>query len=379
MTEAHPGQIAERIFEELDKRFEPGPPVAILGADNLGGIIHRALTRAGHGNLFFLDDVRTDAVNIGLPHVPVYRPGQEPVAEGDRATLPVVIAVGLSPMRRIALRLAERGYRRIHAYLALVRCYREELGDLYWIGDPAVAQEHSGHLARVADLWADPASRDDYARICRVLTAHSWRDLPEPSRDPQYLPADIPGWPGRLPMRVVDAGAYIGDTLDSLAGSGHPIESYLALEPDRSNHAALVQALTSHSGRFSGLALPCALTGSLRMVHFDDGRGKASRLASAEGGTAILGLDLDSLVVAWNPTLIKMDIEGAEVDALNGGAAALQRHRPALAICMYHDQRHFWEIPELVHRLLPMHRLHLRVHGHCLFETVLYAVPPEGA
>ena len=40
-----------------------------------------------------------------------------------------------------------------------------------------------------------------------------------------------------------------------------------------------------------------------------------------------------------------MDIEGAELDALNGAKATIRKHLPKLAVCLYHVQEHLWEIP----------------------------------
>ena len=74
------------------------------------------------------------------------------------------------------------------------------------------------------------------------------------------------------------------------------------------------------------------------------------------------------------PDFIKMDIEGAEFDALQG-ATALLRRGPDLAICLYHVQDHLWSIPLLVRSLMPEHRLFLRYHGTDAWELALYATP----
>ena len=39
-----------------------------------------------------------------------------------------------------------------------------------------------------------------------------------------------------------------------------------------------------------------------------------------------------------NLRLIKLDIEGAERDALKGGLKSIRQYRPVLAICAYHKQ-----------------------------------------
>ncbi|MBI3723931.1 FkbM family methyltransferase [bacterium] len=74
---------------------------------------------------------------------------------------------------------------------------------------------------------------------------------------------------------------------------------------------------------------------------------------------------------------IKMDIEGAEPQAIRGAAATISRFRPQLAISIYHEHRHFWEIPLQLFELCPGYRFFLKHYHFIANETVLYAVPSE--
>jgi FkbM family methyltransferase len=74
---------------------------------------------------------------------------------------------------------------------------------------------------------------------------------------------------------------------------------------------------------------------------------------------------------------IKLDIEGAEPEALRGARAVIARDRPQLAVCIYHRKEHLCRIPLLLAELLPdcVHRL-----GHyssSFWDTVWYAIPRE--
>ncbi len=74
---------------------------------------------------------------------------------------------------------------------------------------------------------------------------------------------------------------------------------------------------------------------------------------------------------------IKMDIEGAELDALRGAEQTLRRFAPKLAISVYHRLEHFWQIPEYLHGLSVGYRFyldHFTIHSE---ETVLFAVADE--
>ena len=75
-------------------------------------------------------------------------------------------------------------------------------------------------------------------------------------------------------------------------------------------------------------------------------------------------------------TYIKMDVEGAELDALHGAKETILRNHPKLAICFYHYQRDFVEIQKWIHSLVPEYKLYIRHHSFSVNETVLYAIPP---
>jgi len=70
---------------------------------------------------------------------------------------------------------------------------------------------------------------------------------------------------------------------------------------------------------------------------------------------------------------IKMDIEGAELNALKGAEQTIRRFKPKLAITVYHSLNDFWEIPEWLESLGLGYKFYLRhftIHSE---ETVLFA------
>jgi hypothetical protein len=112
-------------------------------------------------------------------------------------------------------------------------------------------------------------------------------------------------------------------------------------------------------------------TGTLR---FAAGGGEASRVDAA-GEVVVPCVALDDVLVGAAPTFVKMDVEGSEPDALDGATRLITRHRPRLAVCVYHAPDHLWRIPAAVRARWPDYRLHLRLHARHGFDVVLYAVP----
>ena len=85
----------------------------------------------------------------------------------------------------------------------------------------------------------------------------------------------------------------------------------------------------------------------------------------------------DELLEHEHPTFIKMDIEGAEPDALRGARATIARHRPILAVCVYHLQDHLWSIPLTLREMCGEYDFVLRPHNEEGWDLVCYGVPRE--
>jgi hypothetical protein len=117
---------------------------------------------------------------------------------------------------------------------------------------------------------------------------------------------------------------------------------------------------------------------STTQLSFEAGRGEASA-ASKSGSKMIQCVSLDECLPTFQPTLIKMDIEGAELDALHGAQKLIIACQPALAISAYHVPSHLWEIPLVIYQLAQKNNLeytyHFRAHAHNCFDSVFYAMP----
>ena len=81
-------------------------------------------------------------------------------------------------------------------------------------------------------------------------------------------------------------------------------------------------------------------------------------------------------VVTGGVELIKLDIEGAECDALRGATGILET-KPLLAIAYDHSCRDLWRVIDTIDLLCPGYKYYVRHYGGTVTETVLYAVPEK--
>lgn len=73
-------------------------------------------------------------------------------------------------------------------------------------------------------------------------------------------------------------------------------------------------------------------------------------------------------------SLVELDIEGSEIQALNGMKNTIQEFHPNLAICVYHKLSDYIEIPKLILEMDAHYTLYFKQHSCYYEESVLYAI-----
>jgi FkbM family methyltransferase len=100
-----------------------------------------------------------------------------------------------------------------------------------------------------------------------------------------------------------------------------------------------------------------------------------SSVEEAAGITEIHTTTIDEEISENRVTLIKMDIEGAEIEALRGALQTIARDQPKLIISAYHKRDDIFEIPLLIQQMVPEYKLYFRHFSNCFNETTLFAIP----
>lgn len=176
---------------------------------------------------------------------------------------------------------------------------------------------------------------------------------------------------------IVDGGSFRGDTVaDMIARFGKTFHSIHCFEPNASNYSSLVDFIKEQQLESCVITHNVGLSDRERVLCFS-GSGSGFHLNAdiEDGAERVQLVSLDgSLFATTRINSIKLDIEGAEVDALKGAEKIIKRDRPRLAVCVYHVPEHLWEIPMLIASILPEYKLYLRHHTPNLYETVVYAI-----
>lgn len=110
-------------------------------------------------------------------------------------------------------------------------------------------------------------------------------------------------------------------------------------------------------------------------LSFEASGGQGSKIG--EKGSNVVKIStiaIDDVAGDDEVSFIKLDVEGAELRALQGAARTIQRFRPRLAICIYHKPEDVIEILEYILSLHDDYKLYIRHYQMSPCETIVYAL-----
>jgi len=178
---------------------------------------------------------------------------------------------------------------------------------------------------------------------------------------------------------VIDAGGYLGDTalyFSNKIGSYGRVYSF-EFVPDLIKLFNFNMNLNPHKKDNINI-IKKALWISNRELYFNQAAG-GSKVSqhSGEGFTnSIKTITIDQFIKQNNISrlnFIKMDIEGAEIHALLGAKKTLSKFKPKLAISVYHDLKHFYQIPKIIDSLNLNYKFFIDHFSPHKTETILFA------
>ena len=169
----------------------------------------------------------------------------------------------------------------------------------------------------------------------------------------------------------VDCGAFDGDSIKLFVDfTKGRYDNIIGLEPDTISFKKLCDA----TKEYHDVKLICCATGKDNTKMSFSSKGVLGSTFSENGDGDLIDVKrLDDILEGERPTLIKMDIEGAELDTLIGAENTIKKYRPKLAVCIYHKIEDIISIPKYLHSIVPEYTFKVRQHSSSMLETVLYA------
>lgn len=229
-------------------------------------------------------------------------------------------------------------------------------------------ESHLEEYKKAYQLLEDDFSRRVYlARMRKMFLMRSMADVVRPHEE-SYFDEKV-----KLTDREVfiDCGGFDGDTslefIDRCRGKYGRI---VIFEPELSKKEAIERNLGKNSCELH----MCGVWSRNTNLQFEAKGTDGSHVAEGEGNCQVPVVALDDVVYDYAPTFIKMDIEGAEQEALKGCQKIIRDYRPKLAICLYHKPDDLFRIPVMVKEMNPEYRIYVRQYSDTKYETVMYAL-----
>lgn len=181
----------------------------------------------------------------------------------------------------------------------------------------------------------------------------------------------------------VDCGAFNGDSILEFSNYvGAKYNKIIAFEPSKDIYLKLEDTVIKNSLR-NVITVNAGNGLQDQVLNFLNMKNEGSLVIDEDSISKLTEDDKSKIekirikkldnYIEEQPTFIKMDIEGYELEALKGAEKILKTLKPKLAICIYHKEMDFYEIPLYLKSIVPEYKFKIRQHYDALYDTVLYA------
>lgn len=221
----------------------------------------------------------------------------------------------------------------------------------------------------VRSILADQESRETFDKIVAFRTNYdlSFMEGFTDRQKNQYFEGFLELQPhGEV---FADIGSFDGYTSEQFIKRYPDYRGVYVFEPEALNMQKVRRRL---AGKRSVTYFQCGLSDHSGRLRFSSSGSASAICETGEHEIEVRAFDelgLESV------TFMKMDIEGAERNALAGARGTIEKARPRLAVCVYHRGSDFWQIPKQVLSYWRDYRVYLRHYTEGVVETVMFFVP----
>ncbi len=243
-----------------------------------------------------------------------------------------------------------------------------------WFGhfNPQGLDDAMARIEYAFQLFDDNQSRSLYNHLVKFRYSLGSNGGTSSLFEEYFHPYVLP----RVGDTIIDGGAWEGDTAlkfsSELKGNCH----IYSFEPENETFKRLTQNVISNNLSLSVFPVNSGLYSNTSFLKFNTDKDNTMQYEIDEFGTCeiyVTSIDEFAQIKELQIDLIKMDIEGSEIQALKGAANTISKSQPRLQICSYHKFDDLWEVPILIKELCPEYKLYLGHHSQHLFETIVYA------
>ena len=353
------------IRRPLVKEINPSKKLVIFGLGEFAKACEKALKRKGYSVSGFLVTTKTTESYNGTNVIAL----DEFIGEDTQVIVGVFNRE--HPYATISESVECRGCLDILFPWDVYSTLEDDLGWQYWLSDPDFLYKNLNKIKKIYNVLGDDLSRRTLLNTVKFRMGLNLDYSLFRSDDEQYFNKLTLEPLKKTELNYVDGGAFDGDSYLELVKQYNVGQAYL-FEPDMENFSKLKGNLSDMKSRHS--LMPLALSDKYKILSFS-GKGEGSHIDSSGGGVKIAAAALDDLLGEVELNFLKLDVEGAEAEALCGAKTIIRQSKPVIALSAYHRPQDLWELPNLISSISPCYTFYFRQHYYNSFDIVLYAIP----
>lgn len=167
-----------------------------------------------------------------------------------------------------------------------------------------------------------------------------------------------------------DVGGFNGDSAENFINHVNgKFKSVHIFEPDQ----ALIDQAKERLKKYPNVTFNALGIYDKQTTLYFDITGGLDGIISETGTIKIETTTIDDYKTEL-PTYIKFDVEGVEIEAINGAINTIKNNKPKLTIASYHYPKHIWEIPLLIKKINSTYKLKLRHYTDSVFDSIFYFI-----
>lgn len=235
--------------------------------------------------------------------------------------------------------------------------------------DMEYVREHEARLENVYLRLEDKASKDCFRAIVNYKLSGDINYLM--SCESNQDDADLLLGEFETGSRMIDLGAYNGDTLRRYMGLFGGIDRAIAVEPERHSFRKLSAYCDEAGSRVRAVNALISDYCGTEPIAESHGRGSRSKAIKGSGSGICHSAEtmtdvttIDTLADGARVDFIKFDVEGSESAAINGGVQTITADRPRMLIACYHKNEDLFMLPEQILGLREDYKLYMRHHPY---------------
>ena len=289
------------------------------------------------------------------------------IEDVDKDAIILWVATG-SPLE-VKSKLDKMGFKNF-SYLAFCKYSSFDLLDPPFIMDfEDDFKNNHDQYEKVYNLLADMESKSVFEKVLNFKITFDYKFMEGFTNDHEGQYFDKEFIPKIKNISFVDGGGYVGDTATQIIKNYPDFKKIYLIEPIAENIRIAKRELNNYENiEF----LTLGVSNKKETLFFNEEKSFSTIYGK---GTQSVEVDAIDNVIKTKVDFIKLDIEGAEQDAIDGAKKTIQKHKPILAICVYHKAEDWYKIPQKVLSMQSDYKIYLRHYMEGVFETVMYFIP----